>query len=344
MTTPITNTIINTNNIDDMEFEIDSNIINLQNHKNPQKNILNSINDTDNDNERYPKPLLISFDAYDTIYINKNSMGYEYNKIFNKYNINLNNEIINKNYNSNFKKLFNELPNYGKFNGLKINEFWIKFIKLVINESIKKIDLIKIENKFIVNNNNNNNTKTTKEITILNQIINEILDNFAKNETYKIYDDLIPFLNYLKNDLKLNNNNLIISSNADLKVTNLIINEFKLNKFFNKNSIYLSYNLNINKPNPKFFDNIINNELIKYNSNNLINKKLTKENLINGMWHIGDDYEKDILCCNSIGIKGILIDRKIKDPNYFKKFYDINKKLKFVKVSNLSTLKKLFKL
>ncbi|OUM52715.1 hypothetical protein BVG19_g1928 [[Candida] boidinii] len=327
MTTPVTSTstMIDTTDLDDMQSQIES-------HASTSSSVIS-------DSEKFPKPLLLSFDAYDTIYINKNSMGYEYNKIFGNYNINLNSEIINNNYYSNFKKLFNDYPNYGKFHGLEVNEFWVKFIKLVIVQSIKKIDLMKIENRYADN-------KTG--ITILNQIVTEILHNFAKNDTYKIYDDLIPFLNYLQNDLKLTNNNLIVSSNADLKVTNLIMNEFKLNKFFDKNSIYLSYNLNLNKPNPKFFESIINNELMKHNSlhknSTTTVGNLTKKDLIDGMWHIGDDYEKDILCCNSVGIKGILIDRKIKNPNYFKKFYDINKNLKFVKVSNLLTLKKLFKL
>ncbi|ODV96191.1 hypothetical protein PACTADRAFT_29087, partial [Pachysolen tannophilus NRRL Y-2460] len=219
----------------------------------------------------FPKPSAVSFDAFGTLYTPKESIYLQYHKIAKNYNIDVPVKTINENFGKFFKELQEKYPNYGKNQDLNAEKWWGKLITQIFE-------------------------KETRDGKVPNELIKALLNYFTSKEAYKTFNDIIPFLTKLQE----NNIPLIIASNSDDRLK-LIIESLKLNKFFPNENIYLSYDIDVAKPNPVFFDKILNN----------LSSKTGKsiEELKKNYWHVGDNFKLDYEAANKYGLNSILIDR-----------------------------------
>ena len=118
---------------------------------------------------RVARPLIITFDAYNTLYATKLPVMEQYCIVGRKYGIKANPSTLTNNFPHVFKKLKEDYPQYGKYSGIKPEQWWS----------------ILIRNVFAPNE-------------IPDEMINEILMRFEGFDSYFVYPDLIKFLKDLK--------------------------------------------------------------------------------------------------------------------------------------------------
>lgn len=176
-----------------------------------------------------------------------------------------------------------QYPNYGKAQGLQYQDWWSKLI-------------IKLYEPLInVQENNNNNYK----------FINELLEVFESDKGYSRYDDVAGFLTKYSN-IDYDGVIFVASSNGDPRVIK-VLESLNLLQHFHK--VYLSYDIEVSKPNEEFFNYIIDDLLQNCN----LLKGIKKEELLaesKKLWHIGDELTNDLNGAAKAGWNGILIDRK----------------------------------
>ncbi|CCH46056.1 hypothetical protein BN7_5644 [Wickerhamomyces ciferrii] len=133
---------------------------------------------------------------------------------------------------------------------------------------------------------------------------------FSSDLGYSGYDDVSKFLSkYSQRDDVL----FIASSNGDPRVIE-ILKSLDILQHFHK--VYLSYDIEVSKPNKEFFEYILD-DLMK---NVEVLQNSSREEIFESIWHIGDELENDLEASGKAGWKSILIDRQ----NQFEEL--INKK------------------
>lgn len=169
-----------------------------------------------------------------------------------------------------YKDMRAKYPNFVKSAKMTYQEWWRQLL-------VKLYDPLKIQQDFI----------------------DELLTTFEGFKGYTGYDDVEAFLkqNYGDNVI------FVASSNSDPRVVK-VLESLKLLKYFHK--VYLSYDIEVTKPNLEFFNYIIDDLL--ENCESL--KGVDRKDLMFNVWHIGDELTNDLEACFRAGWNGILIDRK----------------------------------
>ncbi|ODV85599.1 hypothetical protein CANARDRAFT_198473 [[Candida] arabinofermentans NRRL YB-2248] len=225
---------------------------------------------------KIPRPKFITLDAYNTIYKPITKLSEQYNKITSSYSSSLQipeDEFLKK-FGKSFKTINSKYPNYGKATNLSIRQFWREILHHLYEPY-------------------NINAKLSD--TEFNQMCDLIITHFETDKAYCVFPDVVPFLKQCQSKGIVT----CIASNADSRVTKLIVDVFQLGKFF-KNTIFLSYNLGVSKPDTKFFELIFENLEVTQGC------KIDKLDV----WHVGDEYDKDVVGALGFGLGGILIDRE----------------------------------
>ncbi|KAI0465087.1 hypothetical protein LJB42_000305 [Komagataella kurtzmanii] len=225
------------------------------------------------------KPLVVSFDAYDTIYEPVAPVHQQYHAIVTRYKGNWpSEEEISTRYRQHYSQLCQEYPNYGKSAGWPIEKFWKTLLNRVFHDG---------------------------EPTIMDAVVSEIASHFSSHAAYHVFEDVEPLLQALAK------NGVIpaVASNADEQVTHLVLHTFGLIDYFGKENIFLSYHLELSKPDPAFFEKI-GTKLLELKNGEHSLKGLSKAEIKDHWWHVGDDYKKDVLCSQRAGIRSVLLDRK----------------------------------
>ncbi|CAI4035603.1 hypothetical protein SMKI_13G2530 [Saccharomyces mikatae IFO 1815] len=225
---------------------------------------------------RVAKPLIITFDAYNTLYATKLPVMEQYCMVGRKYGIKANPSTLTKNFPHVFKKLKEDYPQYGKFSNIKPEEWWS----------------ILIRNLFAPNE-------------IPNEMISEILMRFSGFESYFVYPDLVRFLKSLKS--RYPNIILGIISNTDPIFYKLLKNIGLYETFADK--IYLSYELDLTKPDKAIFQHALDDIIYKHP---YLLKSYSKEEILQHCFHIGDELNNDLEGAVAAGWTGILLDRNDK--------------------------------
>ncbi|KAK6197082.1 HAD-like domain-containing protein [Scheffersomyces amazonensis] len=234
---------------------------------------------------KFNKPNFISFDAFDTLYTPKEPVPLQYHKIaYEQFGIDKPLASIEQEFPNIYKQLLKEFPNYGKSSQEIVStaDWWSELIIRLFN--LKRGDEI---------------TQT---------ICNRLLDHFSGPEAYKVYQDVIPTLT----KLNLLGIKLVISSNSDERIRQ-VLESLGLMKFFSKDDIYLSYELETGKPAKQFFDKVSTTVHYDIKGETFKTDKLKAEYL-EDCWHIGDNYTEDFLGAVRSGWNGILLDREYKSP------------------------------
>ncbi|GME96559.1 unnamed protein product [Ambrosiozyma monospora] len=97
---------------------------------------------------------------------------------------------------------------------------------------------------------------------------------------------------------------MCVASNAEATIMKLILQEFELHPYFTPHDVFLSYNIGVHKPDPKFFEIILQQQMMRHFGGGFDWRKL-----IDRTWHVGDEFEKDTVCVSKLGIGSVLIDR-----------------------------------
>ncbi|KAH3900965.1 Dpi35p SCDLUD_002427 [Saccharomycodes ludwigii] len=237
-----------------------------------------------------PKPKIITLDAYNTLYSTKVPVMQKYCEFGVKYGLDINIPIdckkMEQSFPSIFKKINNKYPQYGKKCGLTPEEWWSKLIIECFQSVLPHI---------------------SEKRGLPDGLLDDILASFETSQVYAIYPDLIPFLEYCKN----NDIVLGIASNTDPIMCKLIRN-LGIDLYFindNNSNVYLSYDLEIKKPNKLFFDYILKRVIYQDKS---LTKNMKHDNideLKKHCYHIGDEKHNDMEGASNAGWNGILLDR-----------------------------------
>ncbi|KAI5951750.1 hypothetical protein KGF54_004825 [Candida jiufengensis] len=238
---------------------------------------------------QFPKPNLISFDLFGTLYYPKKSVPDQYYDISkHEFGINKSLESITKDFPKIYDEMMKEYPNYGKGNPKFENTdtWWAELVKRIYSSGESKQDDEK-----------------------LNALAHRLIHHFTSNEAYELYPDVIPTLKFLKDK----NVRLVACSNSDERALT-ILESLKIRQFFHCNEIlhcdnvFLSYNLDHSKGEKVFYDKVA---LVEYKSE--INPNYKGKNVpiefLSGCYQIGDNYNEDFIGSIKSGWNGVLLDR-----------------------------------
>lgn len=228
----------------------------------------------------FPKPRFVSLDLWGTLYTPKRPIPELYHAISSKeFNIDKSLESIKEEFPKLHDQMLEEYPNYGKYSDdiQNSNDWWLELI-------VKLYGLPHF-------------LKDEKSA----QFCDRLLDYFSSAEAYKLYDDVKPVLDTLvKNHIRL-----IASSNSDDRCFP-IMKSLGIDKYFTTPQVYISYDLGTEKPERAFFRSIAT-ELYKVDKSK--EPKLSMQEFLESMWHVGDSYEKDFVGAVKAGWNGVLVDR-----------------------------------
>lgn len=171
---------------------------------------------------RFPRPRLVTFDAFGTIYTPKGSVAHQYSSyVLNNHNIRVDPEQISSQFPSAFKQVEKEYPSYGQSQQLTISQWWKRVIKLAF-----------------------------EPIELPPSAIEGLYNHFNTRHAYDIHGDCVR----LMTDLKTKNIPMGIISNSDPRLRD-IINSMNLTSIIGGDErICLSYELGVEKPNLGIFE------------------------------------------------------------------------------------------
>ncbi|CDO91795.1 unnamed protein product [Kluyveromyces dobzhanskii CBS 2104] len=221
----------------------------------------------------HARPKIITFDAYNTLYCIKKPVMEQYCIVGSKYGIKANPEELTQRFPEVFNNIRRKYPLYGKHSDITAEQWW----EYLIRDMFRPLDLP-------------------------NKMVEEILLRFEGNGAYTVYSDVRELLETIKK--KYPDVCLGIISNTDPIVIKLLEN-LELKKYFEGN-IYLSYDLELKKPDAKLFYHAVS-DMLKRNFNQ--NQGASLEEVKPFVWHIGDEEKTDLGGALQAGINGVLVDR-----------------------------------
>ncbi|KAF2068139.1 hypothetical protein CYY_010535 [Polysphondylium violaceum] len=266
---------------------------------------------------------VISFDATNTIFRVRISVGANYDSVLRRYGVYVDKELVNKHFIKSFSLHSKQSPCYGNSND-NINN----------NTNVKKYasgldwwsDLIKILIEKSSNLNRNQIDQIPKQafhdlyhqygVKGANQI-----EGKGRHEFWELYPEVHDTLQYLKDKGYI----LSMISNFDDRLQDLLKNLNVLHYFNHSNSnnsknnlITTSIDVGAQKPNPKIFD---------YHLKQL--QSIDPSIVSNQVVYIGDSIDKDAKASLEFGFQSCLLDRENKlnqsdIPNNCKLIHSLN--------------------
>ncbi|QPG73814.1 hypothetical protein FOA43_001128 [Brettanomyces nanus] len=229
-------------------------------------------------------PSLITIDAYNTLYTPHASIPIQYNEITSKFGVSLPINQLKLKYGQAYKQINSQFSNYGKAAGLSVDQFWYKVLSSLYSDFHNRLDSMQFD-----------------------AMVNNIITAFKKKEAYKVFDDFVDVAHWAVKEKQIP---FCLASNADAGVTHLVIDEFGMRPFLSKNDVYLSYDVEYCKPDPRFFEYIIEDRLkLQGMTKDSASYAQKRAELIQFSWHLGDEYDKDVETTLKMGMGAILVDR-----------------------------------
>lgn len=219
----------------------------------------------------FPKPLCVSFDAFDTLVTPSKPVAQQYLEIAEECGVNgLSLPECEHRFNAEFKLLLDRFPNYG--HGSEIgssDEWWRRLIRETL-----KLDL-----------------GSEKSAVVCDRV----LQHFSTARAYSVFPDVEETLKALyDNDVPM-----CLSTNTDERILS-VLEDLGLKRFFA--GFFLLYRLGVEKPSREFFTTVAS----QYG--HVAEQGMAQ--VLKDMWHVGDSYEKDLVGSARSGWNGVLIDRQ----------------------------------
>lgn len=232
--------------------------------------------------QKLATPRLITFDAYNTLYCTTIPVIEQYMSVAEIYGIKVDQMKLVDKFTVVFKDLAIKYPNYGKYHNMTVTEWWSLLLTRLFTPHI-----------------------------ISDKMISDILTRFEGQEAYAVYPDVLNFLRFCQ--LQYPNVKLGIISNTD-PIAYILLKNLGILDFF-RDHLYLSYELDLSKPDVRIFHHVIDDVIEKHPE---ILKGLThKKELAKFCWHIGDEMKKDMIAANNAGWNAILVDRLNKNGFFY---------------------------
>lgn len=237
-----------------------------------------------NSTNKLSKPKVITFDAYNTLYSTTLPVMEQYSRLGRKYGLDSSAQELTLKFPKVFKDLREEHPNYGKHTGITADKWWEILISNVFAPA-----------------------------KVSPRMVGEILHVFEGFGAYTVYPDLLELLELIQKE----HSEVVLGvvSNTDPIMYKLLEN-IGLKPYF-KNHVYLSYDLELSKPDPVFFETVLH-DVVKQHPELL--KNSTLEELKTDCWHVGDEENNDLDCPASAGWNAVLLDRMNKYNHFSESF------------------------
>ncbi|KAG7211483.1 hypothetical protein KM043_010757 [Ampulex compressa] len=215
---------------------------------------------------KFLRPRLVTFDVTGTLLMTKLE---HYVEIGSQHGLDVDPRILARSFKTNFHKLNEEHPIYGKHTGLGWENWWRTLVYNVFKEQHRYVS----------------------EPT-LNKVANSLIRWYGTSRCWHKYPGTNEFLDYLqKRGLILG-----IISNFDERLEPILV-DTSLRRYFS--FVLTSYDLGMEKPNPSIFEEAL--RLTKERHGTVV----TAREAI----HIGDTHDRDYVGAKRAGWNAILINR-----------------------------------
>lgn len=229
---------------------------------------------------RFPKPLLVSFDLWGTLYTPRKPIAELYHQISSgEYGLPNTIESIEKRFPIAYRDMLRQYPNYGKTSTdiRTTKDWWAELI-------VRVYDL----------------PHYSKDMRS-QQFCDRLISSFASALEYQMFDDVIPVLEKLAANLIP----VVAMSNSDDRVYPLL-EDLGLGPFFARDNVHISYDSSHAKPDRKFFAAVARKY---YAQARAADRDLTMGEFLERAWHVGDHYDEDFVGAVKAGWNGVLLDR-----------------------------------
>ncbi|WP_017296136.1 HAD-IA family hydrolase [Geminocystis herdmanii] len=217
-------------------------------------------------------PQVIFLDAVGTIFGVKNSVGYIYTKLAQKYGVNASPEKIDRAFYDIFKQ--SSPLAFETKNEAEIKELEFKWWETVTYNTFNQDGSI-AQRRF-----------TIEQFSNFTEYFQELYEYFKTAECWVIYEEVIAVLNEWQNQgIKL-----AIISNFDTRIFTVLDN-LELSKYFS--TITISSLTGVAKPNPKIFLNALAKHHCQPEK----------------AWYIGDSFKEDYEGSKSVGMQSFWLQR-----------------------------------
>ncbi|TID25175.1 putative transporter [Venturia nashicola] len=242
------------------------------------------------------KHLLLTFDAFGTLYQPRTSIPATYARVAKEHGIqDVNEEELAVSFKKGtFKSASKQFPNYGKASGLRLHEWWAYLVR----DSFQPV--------------------TSKPVP--DAMIRSLMEDFSSKKAYRLFSDVLPFFTYLKDmngsaqtpDWPWRSTTVGVITNSDFRVGGILKSlGLKVRDERNQESenlspdisfVTTSYIAGIEKPDAKIFKAAQNTFSQLISSSEIPAEDIVKV-------HIGDDLEKDVFGAMGAGWTSIFLDR-----------------------------------
>lgn len=226
----------------------------------------------------FPKPQLVLFDLWGTLYTPKAPVPVQYHQISSgEFGLDKLAESIAAEFPAVFAQMEKEYPNYGKLstNITLSDQWWLQLICKLYGLDERDPEA--------------------------QRMCVRLLDHFKSSEAYVLYDDVVPVLETLRQ----RNVRVVASSNSDHRAL-AILASLGVGHYFGDN-VNLSYDIGHAKPSRAFFRAVSDKYYRRARARGLL---LGMGEYLERVWHVGDHYEKDFVGAVKAGWNGVLLDRQ----------------------------------
>lgn len=271
--------------------------------------------------DRAAPPVLITFDAFDTLFTPRESIATQYTQIARMHGLEVNLAEIEASFKNVFKVMSDKHPNYGKADNISPETWW----RTVIQDTFMPI--------------------LTSDATLEKSLVDAIYHRFASSEGYTLFEDVASFLTDLGVSFQASRwpprrTMLGIISNSDPRVRSILqsfgvgvlpamfpprfapVDRHDSPDFGPANFSFatLSYECGISKPESGIFAKALDDAQTSLNTMHPV-ARLTRsgKDLLKTIdtdfhhMHVGDDIEKDVRPALQCGWDAVLIDRTAED-------------------------------
>lgn len=229
---------------------------------------------------RFPKPLVVSFDLWGTLYTPRKPISQLYHRISHgEFGLPNTIESIEKRFPTAYRDMVRQYPNYGKDTAAisSSSDWWAELIVRVYDIPHYSQDLGSRE------------------------LCDRLISTFGAASEYQMFDDVVPVLKQLAS----NNIQVVAMTNSDDRVLPLL-QGFGLDRFFAKDNVYISYDVGHAKPDRRIFGAVARKY---YGAARTRDRDLTMGAFLERAWHVGDHYDEDFVGAVKAGWNGVLVDR-----------------------------------
>lgn len=170
---------------------------------------------------RFPRPRLITFDAFGTLYTPRGSVAQQYSEIAKRYNVHVTEDEVSDRFKSAYNQVVEQYPNYGVKQGLSVQDWWRKIVQL-----------------------------TFQGKNLSEEGIDGLYNHFNTKDAYHFYPDAYSTLH----EFSHRKFNMGILSNSDARMR-MTMEDMGIEQLFGANNVCLSYETGYEKPHEDAFLN-----------------------------------------------------------------------------------------